>query len=163
MKISQKRSSFILDEINLRKITKESLIDVLKLEVGEDQKHLVAPNSVSIAQAHFSEEAWFRAISLGDKPIGFVMLYDDPDRGKEENHHYDLWRFMIDRNYQGKGYGKRALELVIEFIRKESTQKDMSLSVVPADGGAEPFYRQFGFEFTGEIDDGEKVYNLKFH
>lgn len=151
-----------MDQVTLKEITKDTLIGILKLNVKESQKNLVAPNSVSIAQAHFADNAWFRGIYFGDTPVGFVMLDDEPEKEKGENHHYDLWRFMIDQRYQGKGYGRKALELVIEFIRKESNQKDMYLSVVPADGGAEPFYQSFGFEFTGEVDDGEKVYKLVF-
>lgn len=144
----------------MKEITADSLFDIIKLNVREDQKHFVAPNSVSIAQAHFSDVALFRAIYLDDTPIGFVMLDDDPKEG--ENHHYDLWRFMIDKDYQGKGHGKKALEEVIAFIRKETNQKDMSLSVVPGKGSAEPFYQSFGFVHTGEVDEGEKIYKLIF-
>jgi diamine N-acetyltransferase len=32
---------------------------------------------------------------------------------------------------------------------------------VPAPGGPEPFYRAFGFEPTGEVDEGEVVARLR--
>ena len=35
------------------------------------------------------------------------------------------------------------------------------LTRVPAPGGPEPFYRSFGFEPTGEIDEGEVVARLR--
>ena len=33
----------------------------------------------SIAQAHFEEKAWYRAIYADERPVGFIMLYDDPE------------------------------------------------------------------------------------
>ena len=60
--------------INLREITKENLIPIIDLDVGEDQKDQVAPNSVSIAEGNYSETAWFKGIFNGDIPVGFVML-----------------------------------------------------------------------------------------
>ena len=51
---------------------------------------MVAPNAASLAQAHFSENAWLRAIYADDTLVGFVMLYDAPDEQE-----YFLWRYMI--------------------------------------------------------------------
>jgi diamine N-acetyltransferase len=44
-------------EVTLRESTEETLGTILKLKVAEDQKAFVASNAVSIAQAHFSNEA----------------------------------------------------------------------------------------------------------
>ena len=63
------------EELHFRKVTKENFWDIIKLRVFPQQKH-VAPNSVSIAEAHYSEYAWFRAVYYGDEPVGFVMLAD---------------------------------------------------------------------------------------
>ncbi len=142
--------------VSLREITQDTLTPILKLSVKESQTKFVASNAVSIAQAHFEEHAWFRAIYAGDEPVGFVMLYID---SKEAAYH--LWRFMIDQRFQGNGYGQKALELVIDFVRGLPNANELSLSCVPAEGGPEPFYRKFGFVETGEWDDDEKVMSLK--
>lgn len=141
--------------IELREITKETLRPILKLDVSDKQKNLVAPNAISIAQAHFEEKAWFRGIYAGDEPVGFVMLYKD-----EEIAEYYLWRFMIDQRYQGKGYGKAAMERIISYVKALPNAKILSLSVVPAEGSAEDFYKSFGFTDTGKIEEGEMVYEL---
>ena len=60
--------------INLRDITEANLIPIIDLDVGEDQKDQVAPNSISIAQGNYSKSAWFKGIFNDDSPIGFVML-----------------------------------------------------------------------------------------
>lgn len=62
--------------ITLREVTAETVNAILRLSVKEHQKQLVASNAVSIAQAHFRPEAWFRAIYADETPVGFVMLYD---------------------------------------------------------------------------------------
>ena len=55
--------------VTLKEITKETLIDILKLSVFEHQKDQVASNSVSIAQAHFDDKAWFRGIYNDDVAV----------------------------------------------------------------------------------------------
>ena len=79
-------------------------ISIIKSSIHKRQKNLVASNSVSIAQAHYSNSAWLRGIFYDDIAIGFVIL----DLIKEKNKCF-LWRFMIDKKYQGRGYGKMAL------------------------------------------------------
>ena len=98
--------------VTLQEITEQTLRSILDLEVSEAQKSFVAPNAVSIAQAHFSKNAWFRAIYAGDTPVGFVMLYIDQDEPV-----YFVWRFMIDEQQQKKGYGKQAMQLVVVYVR----------------------------------------------
>lgn len=142
-------------KVSLRTIKAKTVRAICNLSVSDNQKGFVAPNAVSIAQAYFSKNAWFQAVYADETPVGFVMLYEAPKRGL-----YFLWRFMIDARYQGRGYGRRALELVIKRVRKMPKAKSLTLSVVRAEGGAEGFYGKFSFEFTGKIEDGEHVMKL---
>ena len=117
--------------VSLREVTSDTLRDVLRLKVSPEQERFVAPNAVSIAQAYFHRDnAWFRAIYAGDTPVGFVMVEDLPDKAS-----YHLWRFMIDARYQGLGFGRRALELLMEHVRTRPGATHLSLSCVPADDG----------------------------
>jgi len=138
--------------VTLREITKENLRAVLMLDVSEAQREFVAPNSVSIAQAHFEEKAWFRAIYADEAPVGFIMLYDDPDEPS-----YFLWRLMIDRRYQGRGFGKAAVELLIDYVRTRPGAMELRVSHGEGDGSPEGFYRKLGFDHTGEIEHGELI------
>jgi len=65
--------------VSLRVLTEETLRPILAMsnQMLPGQEQMVAPNSVSIAQAHFSSKAWFRGIYAADTPVGFIMLYDD--------------------------------------------------------------------------------------
>jgi diamine N-acetyltransferase len=66
--------------ITLRAIDADTVRAICALSVRDDQQGFVAPNAVSIAQAHFSEHAWFRAIHAGEIPVGLVMLHDEPEK-----------------------------------------------------------------------------------
>jgi len=68
---------------------------------------------------------------------------------------------MIDESKQGMGYGKAAMDEIISFVKGFPTATILKLSVVPAEGSAEEFYKKFGFTDTGEVDGIEKVYELK--
>ena len=138
--------------INLRDITKKNLFSIIDLNVSEDQKDQVASNSVSIAQAHYSKSAWFKGIFNNDIAVGFVML----DLIKEENKCF-LWRFMIDEKHQGKGYGKLALNQVIDWVRSLEAFEEIRTSYVPTKNGADGFYEKFGFIETGKLEDSNEI------
>jgi diamine N-acetyltransferase len=144
-------------KVSLRKVTRNTVRDICRLSVAENQKCFVAPNSVSIAQAYFQgKNTWFRAIYAGGTPVGFAMIDDNPKTGR-----YYLWRFMIDEKYQGRGYGKRALALIISNVRKRPKSKLLSLSYRSGDGCPAPFYKKIGFVETGKVHYGERVMALK--
>ena len=147
--------------ITLREISAETVGAIVKLEVAEDQKNFVASNAVSLAQALFSPEAWYRAIYCGDEPVGFVMLYDEALRPAPPAHpKVEVWRLMVDRRFQGRGIGKAALLQVIEHVRAKGLYSKLELSYVPGPGCPEPFYRQLGFQPNGKVEDGEVVLEL---
>jgi diamine N-acetyltransferase len=136
--------------VTLQEVTADTVHQICNLNVTESQKQFVAPNAYSIAQAYFSKEAWFRAIYADDTPVGFVMLYDN-----EPESEYFLWRFMIDERYQGHGFGRRAIELLLEHVRGRPGAKELLLSCVPGEAGPENFYRKLGFETTGKMHGQE--------
>ena len=143
-------------QVSLSEVTKDTLQSVLDLKVSPDQEKFVATNAKSIAQAHFYENAWFRAIYADDFPVGFVMLSDVPEKGE-----YFLWRFMIAAEYQGKGYGREALRLLIEHVKTRPNAKELFTSHVPGEGSPGGFYEKMGFEYTGEEHDGELLMKLR--
>jgi len=62
---------------SLRPITAGTVRQIIKLAVAPGQERFVASNAVSLAEALFAPEAWYRAIYAGDEPAGFVMLFDE--------------------------------------------------------------------------------------
>lgn len=147
--------------VTLREITADTVRAVTRLSVGDDQQQFVAPNAVSLAQALFAPEAWYRAIYAGDELAGFVMLYDESLRPEAPDApSIGVWRLMIDRNFQRRGIGQAAMLRVIEHVRAKARFTSLELSYVPGPGCPEPFYRGLGFRPTGRVDEGEIVLEL---
>jgi diamine N-acetyltransferase len=143
--------------VTLREITKETVRSIIDLQVAPEQEDFAAPNSVSIAQAHFDDKAWFRAIYADETPVGFVMLFDDPEKP-----FYYLWRYMIDAKYQGRGYGRLAINLLITHVKTRPGAKELLVTYVPGKGSPEKFYEKVGFVNTGVKHGDEWEMKLTF-
>ena len=143
-------------DVTLREISQDTVTQIMALKVGPDQEHLVATNAQSIAEAHFAENAWFRAIYAGDTLVGFVMISDIIKKAE-----YFLLRFMIDARYQRSNFGRRVTELLINHVRTRPNAEELYVSYHGGEGGPEGFYQRFEFEPTGEIEDGEIIAKMK--
>ena len=142
-------------DTTLREITKDTVRLITALEIAPEQHGLVSPNAVSIAEAYFEPKAWFRAVYYGEDPAGFAMVWRDPDERE-----FYIWRFMVDARFQGKGIGRRALELLLDEARVDGVD-EVKLSVVPGVRGAMGFYERFGFEPTGVVEGGQEEMRLR--
>ncbi len=141
-------------EVEFREITFETVRNIVALDVRPEQRIYVASNSVSLAEAHFNPGAWFRAIHLGDEPVGFVMLFDPSrsgaiSKGAFASTDIGLWRLMIDGRYQAQGIGRVALDLVRKHVRSHSSATRLVSSFIEGEDGPEKFYLKYGFERTG--------------
>jgi diamine N-acetyltransferase len=142
-------------EVTLREVTKDTVYAVCSLQVAEHQREYVAKNAFSIAQAHFEPKAWFRAIYADETPVGFLMLSDDPDAPE-----YFLWRLMVDAAYQGNGFGRRAIELLVAYVRTRPAASELLVSYHPGSHSPRDFYLKQGFRDTGRVEEGEVVLSL---
>ena len=143
-------------KIHLEKIIWDDYDKITRLKVNKEQKSFVAPNADSLIDAYFAltEEkmnVYPFGIYYGKKPVGFIMIaYDCPWAikyyGLPEKYYY-IWRFMIDKKYQGQGFGKKALELSIEFVKTFPAGEAEAcwLSYEPENEIARSLYLHFGF------------------
>ena len=152
--------------IELRKIDGENWEEVAELEVHESQKDFVAPNMYSLAESYIDLmlEAMppiTFAIYSGDTPVGFAKIEYEPENENEicDGPYYWMCRFMIDKNHQGKGFGKQAMEKVLEHIRTfpHGPAAALYLSYKPENDFVRGFYKSFGFVETGQPFHGEVV------
>ncbi len=141
-------------EVTLQEITEETLFGIILLSetLSEPKSNFVAPNAVSLAQALFSKHAWYRAIYAGKYPVGFLMLYDNPEKPT-----YFLWRFMIAEPYHGRGYARQAIQRLIDYVRTRPGAKELLLSCGEGEGSPEGFYAKQGFTRTGGKEGDEVV------
>jgi diamine N-acetyltransferase len=145
-------------KVGLRQITAETVRAVVKLAVLPEQEKFVASNAVSLSQALFSEEAWYRAVHADDELVGFVMLADETlKKSPPAEPKMVLWRLMIDARHQRRGIGREVVRLVLEYVRSRPGIRHLYTSYVPGPGGPGPFYLSLGFTPNGEVEDGEVV------
>jgi diamine N-acetyltransferase len=148
--------------VHLREITDDNRDAVCALRVRRDQKRFVASVASSLDDAADEPEAnpWYRAVYSGDEPVGFVMLsWNVPPGRPGVIGRYFLWRLLIDKRHQRRGIGREVLTQIIDLVRADGGT-ELFTSYEPGDGEPWPFYQQFGFQPTGEIDDDEIVLRL---
>jgi diamine N-acetyltransferase len=155
------------NDVSLVEITQATVDVVLRLAVTPEQARFVAPNAVSLAQAHFEPGAWFRAIAHADDLVGFAMIFDPTLPGAVPWPDLDtrtimLWRFMIDHASQRHGIGAAAIARLAEHARTRPVITRFATSYSEGPGGPADFYRRTGFVATGRLleDEAEAVMHL---
>ena len=142
----------------VRVVDGDNVDELLSLAVAPEQQAFIAPAPKSIAQAAHTPGGRALALYDGATPVGLLLLYDarrDRERPAEA---LTVWRLMIDARYQRRGFGAKALQWAIDETRRLGLPR-IRLSHVPANPvGA--FYQRFGFAYTGEVEDQERVMAL---
>ena len=118
----------------------------LSTTLPDHQRRLLSDNAVSIAQAHYYPNCWMRAIYEDEIPVGFLMLGDNAEKP-----HYRLVRLMIATPYQRKGYGRRVVEMAIDYVRTRPGATELYTSCESFDGSPQAFYQGMGFTPTGRM------------
>lgn len=133
--------------IELREITKENYEECLNLKIAENQQKFVSSNAYSLAQAWvYYKTAFPFAIYVDDVMVGFIML-----GYYEVGGYYTLWKLMIDKKYQSRGYGRAALKLGIEYLVERFQVDEIYTAYYETNSVARNLYASLGFQETGEV------------
>ncbi|MER9328706.1 GNAT family N-acetyltransferase [Mesorhizobium sp. M0488] len=137
-------------EIRLVAVTEanRALVEALKLAPG--QMDFVASNADSLAEAETDEDARPRVVMAGDRVVGFLMYDASEDVAL-------IYRFMIDRAHQGKGYGRAALREVLGEIGNLGHVRQVSIGYEPENEAVRQLYGAAGFLEQGLDEDGEMI------
>ena len=137
--------------MRLISVTEDNWMDVASLSVKEEQKKYVAPAIGILARGYVYRDcnAKIYAFENDGVIVGTALVREFTD----EPLGYDLQQFMIDEKYQGKGYGSRALELILDELRKEGRYDHVELCVKKADTEAIRLYGKYGFADSGYVDE----------
>ncbi|PWW29000.1 diamine N-acetyltransferase [Cytobacillus oceanisediminis] len=133
-------------QVRIAELNAENWYDCCLLEVSEEQIAYLEPNAVSIAQSKFETTLKPYAIYFEEKVVGFFMF----NTVREELYGYWIYRIMVDKNYQGKGIGKKATELMIAEMAKLPDVKNIVVGYHPENQGAHNLYRSLGFVGHGD-------------
>ena len=132
--------------ITLRQVNKKNVDECLKLELSKEQEGFVAPNTYSVIAGLFYDNWNSRCICNDDRIIGFLLYGTEDDSNRTM-----LLRYMIDKNYQGKGYGKETLLKLFDLIRIEYGNIKFYTIVSPENAAASKLYEKVGFIKTEEM------------
>ncbi|QQE75059.1 GNAT family N-acetyltransferase [Brevibacillus composti] len=138
--------------ITLKPVTRDNWLEALALQVNQEQSGFVPTVAVSLAKVHIKpdgDEVEYLpfAIYNGETMVGF-MMHAFVERTANM---YWINGFLIDSKYQGKGYGKAALEQMIAYITNRFSQcEEIRLTVYPHNEIAYRLYQSVGFVETGE-------------
>ena len=138
--------------IMLKEIDRNNFWRVCELDVEESQRWFVAPNSFSLAQSKYDPECRPLAVYDDDTLVGFGMYGIDDKYDQNWIH-----RFMIDKRFQGKGYGKQAFRLLIEAAMQNKGYHELYLSVNKDNPVAQRMYEGYGFVCNGDMHGDERV------
>lgn len=147
--------------LELRIIDETNKAAVELLEVSESQKQYIASNKKSLETAvkeEYREIARPFAIYAEGQIVGFTMFAFELT-SSDPSDRYWLWRFMVDRNFQGKGYGSAALEKIIDYFRSHGADHIL-LSTKETNTSALSLYHKYQFAETGEMNEDEIVLRL---
>ena len=158
--------------LELKKINRKNVADILNLEVFDNQKSFVATNNSSIIEAYIAITENNHVFTFGiyndDTPVGFLMIgfdvnSDDEGAPRIAKGNYNIWRLMIDKKFQGKGFGKKTMNLALEFVNTFpcGRAKYCWLSYETDNDVARQLYKSVGCVETEEKDEEEIVAILK--
>jgi diamine N-acetyltransferase len=127
----------------------------LKITDKQRENHSVAPNVAILARAYAyrNEGSQAYAIYFEDYMIGLVLW-------RNRATCYILDQFMISEEYQGKGFGKEAINLIIDKMKEEGKFNVVELGCSRDNVGAMKFYESCGFYYSG--DDYEDEIGMAF-
>ncbi len=143
--------------IELKHVDMGNFDDVIGLTVAKEQETYVLPNVYSMAQAKVQPECEPLAVCVDGKPVGFLMYCLDRDDGE-----YWLYRLMVGAEHQGKGYGRAAMMLLLDQLRRDETHSKILLDVHKESTSAVKLYESMGFVFTGKVYGGSHVMELVY-
>ncbi|UFT99938.1 GNAT family N-acetyltransferase [Radiobacillus kanasensis] len=142
--------------VQLREIDVKNWEQCIRLSVFENQKGFVADNCYSLLQSKFTEELYPLSIYNQETIVGFLMYGVDPDTKRKE-----MCRLMVDKNHQGRGYGKEAINQLLELIKNTYGSIEFYTSVEPENVNTIKLYENVGFIKTGEIMWDEVVLKIQ--
>jgi len=142
--------------MELRGVNADNWRDVVRIEPREDQRRFVASVAYYLNLCHYGEDWRPLALYEGDEPVGFAMWALDA----EEESHW-IGGLIIGAEHQGEGYGRAAMEALLDHLAAQPGYREAALSCDPENTVARRLYASLGFVETGELVDDELVARLQ--
>lgn len=154
--------------IELKAIKHDNWLECIELDVHSWQRQFVNPNIFSLAEAFVHSDAnkeeaeeYYRCIPFAiyseSRMIGFTLITYEKECDFDGFPGYEIYRLMIAKEYQGKGFGKEAIKSILEYIKTFPYGKagNIYASWHPDNTASERAFLGSGFKIVGkDTDDG---------
>ena len=152
-------NAFIGDGISFRSIRMEAdlVYAIFDCQLTEEQQEYVNPAGFSIGRAYLHPEDHYPCLIVSEDagPVGFIDL--DRWLGQGAAFH---WSYYIDKDHQGRGYGRKAAQLAIRIFRSLDSKRMIKLSTEAGNIRAQRLYLSLGFVKLDEMDGDDLVFGL---
>ena len=129
--------------ITLQEINEENFYKIINLELSHKQQGFVASNVQSLAECYLyrkNNDVFPYSISYNDTPVGFLLIYTDEDEKS-----LTVWRFMIDKKFQHRGYGRQAILLIEEAFRSKGNYEFIVSTYKPDNMASANLFKSLGY------------------
>jgi len=139
----------MVKKIALEALDVKNWLKICDLSVSEEQKKVfTVPNVYWIGISRYEEKTELFAIKADDEYVGLIGGgYDEDGITGYIN------PIMIDHRYQKNGYAKPALELIIEYLRKNLGVEKININHRKENTYAGKIYESLGFYIYNETEE----------
>lgn len=145
--------------IHFKKVDMNNCKQIIEMQLFESQEEYVMPFVDSLAQSYsdlFEEEITITYVLCnGEKTVGLMEIRcvdGESFPGLKGEMVYELFRILVDKEYQKEGFGTKAVQLFVDYVKDKPLggADDIVVSVVEGNDVALKLYQKFGFEIIGK-------------
>ncbi|MCR8968431.1 GNAT family N-acetyltransferase [Facklamia sp. 7083-14-GEN3] len=145
--------------MKLAKITEQNIYDVMALKLKSDQNLFVRDPLFSLAESYYyrnDDTVLLFALEEQGKVVGFLSLITEIEKQTVY-----IWRIMIGGQYQSKGYGRKALRVIEEYIHTLEGYEKIVSDYAVGNLAMKHLLETEGYVETGKQDDWNEVVMTK--
>ena len=140
---------------DVKPVTGADVVPLESVKVRPDQDKFVAPNPITIAQARFEGEGAYDFVLWdGETRVGLIAVIDMgvyPDRDPEDDPEaIYVWRLLVGAEFQGKGYGRKAMAWAEDWAQTRGRSK-IQIQAVEENVATIAIYEHLGYRRTGVV------------
>lgn len=140
-------------------ITEQNIYDLMALQVKPEQKYFVRDAQYTLAECYLypeDETVLLFALEEQGEVVGFVALLTEID-----NKSVAIWRMMIGQQYQGQGYGRKALREIETYVRTMAVYDKIVADYVMENEEMKHLLETEGYVVTGKQEEWNEVIMTK--
>jgi diamine N-acetyltransferase len=140
--------------LTLKDVTSENWRRCIRLSLQDHQVGYVASNVATIAESKFETHYRLRAIDSDDTLVGMLAYCHENE--PEDRTLYWIFRLMIDKSHQRRGYAEEAMKIAMREIARMGGKRIRTMHK-PSNHAASALYVKLGFTEIGQHDDGDTL------